>query len=45
MTTPLEPLDMPLEVARYYINESGLKINSATGELILEDNDTKDCEE
>jgi len=43
MTTPLPPFDIedsnrPL----YYVNESGLKINALTGNLLKETDNTKE---
>lgn len=41
MTTPLESFEMeknvPVAVPLYFINESGLRVNSATGELMPPD--------
>ena len=39
MTTPLEPLDMPQPVVKYWINESGLRVDAETGDLVKPDQD------
>lgn len=38
MTTPLEPFDLPQPLPQYFINESGLRVNVQTGDLIPPEN-------
>lgn len=42
MTTPLPSFDLEEVLPQYFINESGLKVNVETGDLLKEDNDSND---
>lgn len=42
MTTPLEQFELPQKVIQYFINESGLKVDVKTGDLIQPATELKD---